>query len=70
MSKIEIALRSSAFWSLAGIFIIQGLTAILPSLSGTWATIVQAVLGVLALYLHPAEVKMAGQTGYLGSRKI
>lgn len=70
MTKFNIALSSPAFWSIALVFVVQGLTAILPSLSGSVATIVQLILGILALYLHPSELKTAGQTGMLGSQKI
>lgn len=70
MSKIEIALRSKAFWSLVGIFVVSGLEAIVPSLHGTLANIVQGVLALLAIYFHPEELKVAGKTGMLGSRSL
>ncbi len=70
MNTIEIALHSPAFWSIVGTIAVQVLTTVLPSLSGMWATIVQAILAALALYLHPSEIKVAGRTGMLGSNKI
>lgn len=66
MSKIEIALRSKAFWSLAGVFIVQGLTAILPDLHGNVATIVQSILALIAIYQHPTEIQTAGSQGTVG----
>ena len=70
MNKIEIALSSPAFWSMAGVVLVQVLTALLPNLSGNVATAVSVILTVLSLYLHPSEIKIAGATGMLGSKKI
>lgn len=70
MNKIEIFLRSKATRSLVGIFVVQGLTAIVPSLHGTVAQVVQGILALLTIYLHSAEIQMAGQTGRLGSKSI
>lgn len=70
MSKVEVALRSKAFWSLIGLFAVSGLEAIVPSLNGTTANIVQGILAITALYFHPTELKIAGSTGMLGSRRI
>ena len=70
MSKISIALSSPAFWSFVGIVVIQILTALLPSLQGTVATIAQVILSVMVMYLHPKEIQTAGATGMLGSMNL
>lgn len=70
MSKIEVALRSPAFWSMALLFIYHGLEGIAPSLSGGIGTFVQGLLALMALYFHPKEVQVAGATGKLGSASI
>lgn len=70
MSKIEIALSSPAFYTLVGLFVYHGLEGIAPGLSGTLGNIVQTILALLTVYLHPTELKIAGRTGMLGSRKI
>lgn len=70
MNKIEIALRSPAFWSMVGAILVQILTTIQPQLSGTTSTVVSTILAVLAMYLHPTEVHIAGSTGMLGSKSI
>ena len=70
MTKLEISMRSPAFWSMIGAIAVQVLTVIQPQLTGTASSIVSAVLAILALYLHPSEVKMAGMTGKLGGKTI
>jgi hypothetical protein len=70
MSKIEIALSSPAFWSFVGVIVVQILTALLPNLQGNIAIAAQVILSVLALYLHPKEIQVAGATGMLGSKSI
>ena len=70
MNKIEVALRSPAFWTLVGLFVYHGLAAIAPSFGGTFGTLVQSVLAVMALILHPQEVQVAGMTGKLGGVSI
>lgn len=70
MSKIEITLRSPAFWSLAGMFVYHGLQAIQPMLGGTVGNIVQGALALMAIYFHPTEVQIAGMTGRLGGARI
>ena len=70
MNKIEIALSSPAFWSLVGVFFVEGLKAVLPSLNGTLALVVQLVLAGLSAVLQTKEIQIAGRTGMLGSKKI
>ncbi len=70
MSKINVAIHSTAFWSLIGVFVVQGLTAILPQLHGTASNVVSLILLVLATYLHPQEVHTAGMTGTIAGKSI
>ena len=70
MSKLEILLVSPAFWLGLAVVVIEGLKAIQPSLSGTWAVVVQFILACLAATLHSKEIQVAGATGKLGSRSI
>lgn len=69
--KISILFSSKAFWSVAGIFVYQGLQGIVPVLGqGHFGQIIQAVLAVMALYYHPTEITTVSQTGFLGSTYI
>lgn len=71
ISKIEILLKSKASWTLAGIFIYSGLEAIVPQLgNGHFGQIIQAILAIMTLYMHPKEIQVAGATGMLGSTRI
>ncbi len=70
ISKIEIMVHSKAFWSLVGVFVVQGLTAILPELHGTVATVIQSILALITIYQHPKELQVVGSTGRLGSLRI
>lgn len=70
-NKIKILISSKAFWSIAGIFIYQGLQGIAPVLGqGHFGQIIQIVLAVLAMYQHPKELTEVAQTGSLGSMRI
>lgn len=69
--KIKILLSSKAFWSVAGIFIYQGLEGISPVLGqGHFGQIVQIILAVLAMYQHPTEITEVKNTGMLGSTRV
>lgn len=69
--KINILISSKAFWSVAGIFVYQGLEAIVPFLGqGHFGQLVQIALAILAVYQHPKEAKEIAQTGFLGSTRI
>lgn len=57
MSKFEIALESPAIWTLVGLFIFNGITAILPQLQGNWADVANILLVLLAGYLHTSHVQ-------------
>ena len=57
MSKFDIALTSPAVWSIAAIFVYNGLTAIVPQLGGTAQEVVNVVLLVLSGYLHTEHVQ-------------
>jgi type IV secretory pathway VirB2 component (pilin) len=57
LSKFDIAVTSPAVWTLVGLFVFNGLTAIVPQLSGNVADIVNVVLVVLAGYLHTSHVQ-------------
>ena len=61
-SKIEIALQSPAFWSIALIGLSAGISAIIPSLQGIPLEVATVVLAVIAAYAHPTEVQNAGNT--------
>lgn len=62
-SKVMIAFNSGTTWTLLGLFAYNGLTAIVPSLSGTLAILVNTALLVLAGYLHVGKVQSAAITG-------
>ena len=61
---------SPAFWTLVLLFVYHGLEGIAPGLGGTIGNVVQSILGLLALYLHPSEVHIAGTTGMIGGSSI
>lgn len=63
ISKLEIALTSPSFWAMLGVFIIAGLSAIIPQLQGTPDLIAVAVVAGLGALLHPGEVQKAGDVG-------
>lgn len=50
-------------WSLIGIAVFNGLTAIAPALRGTTATIVNVILLILAGFVHTSHVENAALTG-------
>lgn len=60
ISKISIAFRSPAFYSILGLAVYNILAYFAPQLTGPLQDIVNIVLMVLAMYLHPSEVKTAG----------
>jgi hypothetical protein len=62
MSKIQILLTSPTFYTILGLFVYNGLAAIVPDLSGGLQTGANIVLGVLFLYVHPTEVQKAAGT--------
>lgn len=70
MSKFEIFLKSKTTWSLVALFIVQGLTAIKPELSGNLATAVQGILALLALYFPASEIKTAAVSGTISGSSI
>lgn len=70
MNKFQVFLNSNSTWSFVVAFLVAGLTAIQPQLSGAFATTAQVILMVLGMYLHTNEVKVAGQTGMLGGKSI
>ena len=63
MTKLQIALRSPAFWSIIGLFVYSGLESIAPQFGGNFGLFIQAVLVLLAAILHPQEVHTAAITG-------
>lgn len=62
ISKLEIAVKSPAFWSIVGLAVYNILAFLVPQLSGPLQDGVNIVLMVLAAYLHPAEVAAAAGT--------
>lgn len=62
-NKIEIALSSPTTWTLVGLAVFNGLTAIAPQLGGTFGNIVNVILVILAGYLHTGTVQTALTTG-------
>jgi len=56
-SKLVILLTSGTTWSIVAMFVYAGLEAIAPSFSGTFGSVVQGLLGILALYLHTNHVQ-------------
>lgn len=61
-SKIVIALSSPVFWSLAGLAAYNGLSSILPNLTGSLQMAVNLALVCLAVYVHPGEIQKASAT--------
>lgn len=63
ISKLEIAIKSPAFWAMIGVFLLAGISAIIPQLQGTPELIAVAAVAGLGALLHPAEVQRAGDVG-------
>ena len=56
-SKWAILFESPTFWTIVAIFAYNGLSSILPMLSGNVAGIVNVILLVLAGYAHASHVQ-------------
>lgn len=63
ISKLEIAIKSPAFWAMIGVFLLTGISAIIPQLQGTPELLAVAIVAGLGALLHPGEVQKAGDIG-------
>ena len=52
MFKLAQVLKSRTFWTLVVMFIINGITGIREHINPGWLTTIDAILGIVATYLH------------------
>lgn len=60
ISKLKIALTSPAFYSLLALGAYNLLAFLAPQLDGGFQVVVNTLLMLLTMYLHPQEVQKAG----------